>query len=363
VSNAKIFLLTDDALTLQAMAESSYVTEAELQLLLARYCDLLPGDQIDPEEPRRWLFVGREVGVPAGEGEGGWWSLDHLFIDQEAIPTFVECKLASDRRTRREVVAQMLDYAANGTEYWSTDRLRQLAAATAERDGRALDEAVVALIGSGAPDQVEGFWRQVQENLRRGKVRLLFVTDEAPRELRRMTEFLNEQMHETEVLLVEIRQFRGNGGQRVLVPRLIGHRERTRPSSGARTAITSASFMERCSPEARTFLEEVLRDAAENGYQIQWGSAGFSVRMRGSAGQPSTFAYALPQEFQFYFGKGMPLTEDEARALRHELLALGFFRESGERTLSARLDPQHLQQASAVWGMILRRIAALQGRP
>jgi hypothetical protein len=98
VSNAKIFLLANDALTLHAMAESGYVTELELQQLLARFCDLLPEDQIDPEEPRRWLFVGREVGVPAGQGEGGWWSLDHLFIDQEAIPTFVECKLASDMR-------------------------------------------------------------------------------------------------------------------------------------------------------------------------------------------------------------------------------------------------------------------------
>jgi hypothetical protein len=63
VSNAKIFLLANDALTLHAMAESGYVTELELQQLLARFCDLLPEDQIDPEEPRRWLFVGREVGV------------------------------------------------------------------------------------------------------------------------------------------------------------------------------------------------------------------------------------------------------------------------------------------------------------
>ena len=40
----------------------------------------------------------------------------------------VECKRASDTRTRREVVAQMLDYAANGTQYWPIDRLRQAAA-------------------------------------------------------------------------------------------------------------------------------------------------------------------------------------------------------------------------------------------
>src|SRR4026209_922941 len=105
--------LVGEAGTLAPMQETDYVNEAELQSLLARYCDLLPGDQIDPEEPRRWLFIGREVGVPGGEGEADWLSLDHLFLDQDAIPTFVECKRASDTRARREVVAQMLDYAAN----------------------------------------------------------------------------------------------------------------------------------------------------------------------------------------------------------------------------------------------------------
>ena len=297
--------------------------------------------------------------MPAGEGEGGWWSLDHLFIDQEAIPTFVECKLASDRRTRREVVAQMLDYAANGTVYWSADRLRQVATATAEREGRSLDQTVATLIGRDSPDQIESFWLEVHENLQKGKVRLLFVTDEAPRELRRMSEFLNDQMRETEVLLVEIKQFKGEGGQRVLVPRLIGHRERQRLGRGA-TAIGQATFLDRCSPEVRQFFEQVLREAAEQGHYIQWGTAGFSVRLRPASGQLTTFVYAMPQEFQFYFGKELPLSDEEGRALRSDLLALGFFRESGQRTLRANLDQQHLQRASEVWRTILQRMTSLQ---
>ena len=362
MSNAKIFLLANDALTLHPMAESGYVTELELQQLLARYCDLLPGDQIDPEAPRRWLFVGREVGVPAGEGEGGWWSLDHLFLDQDAIPTFVECKLASDRRTRREVVAQMLDYAANGTEYWSTDRLRQIATATSEREGRSLDNAVASLVGNEEADQVEAFWFEVQENLRKGRVRLVFVTDEAPRELRRMTEFLNEQMRETEVLLVEIRQFRGEGGARVLVPRLIGHRERPRVGRAAGTAIDRATFLDRCAADVRTCFELVLREAAEHQFYVQWGTAGFSVRYRTASGQLTTFVYATVDSFDFYFGNGLPVSEDEAQALRAGLLALGFFRESGQRTLSGRLDERNVGQVPEVWRDILNRMAPIRGR-
>src|SRR5688572_15849966 len=67
----------------------------ELQALLADYPDLIPGDQINFEEPRRWMLIARELGVPGVEDGTGRWSLDHLFLDQDGIPTFVECKRAS----------------------------------------------------------------------------------------------------------------------------------------------------------------------------------------------------------------------------------------------------------------------------
>lgn len=40
------------------------------------------------------------------------------------MPTFIEVKRASDTRSRREVVAQMLDYAANGSRFWAPEQLR-----------------------------------------------------------------------------------------------------------------------------------------------------------------------------------------------------------------------------------------------
>ena len=82
----KIYLLQDNG-SLHAMTERSYVTEERLQLLLKDYPDLLAGDQMDEQNPRRWLLVSREVGVPIEEGGGDWMSLDHLFLDQDAIPT------------------------------------------------------------------------------------------------------------------------------------------------------------------------------------------------------------------------------------------------------------------------------------
>src|SRR5207248_11699537 len=103
------------------MTEQPYDTEAVLQELLASYPNLLAGDQMDEAAPRRWLLVSREMGVPAKEEGGDRWSLDHLFLDQDAIPTLIEVKRSSDTRIRREVVGQMLEYAANAVVYWDVE--------------------------------------------------------------------------------------------------------------------------------------------------------------------------------------------------------------------------------------------------
>src|SRR5262245_2968210 len=118
-----IFLIGDDG-SLTEARNAVYSFEAELQKLIADNIHLLPGAQITPDSPRRWLLIKREAGVPSHEGGAGWWSIDHLAVDQDAVPTFIEVKRASDTRVRREVVAQMLDYAANGSLFWVPEQLR-----------------------------------------------------------------------------------------------------------------------------------------------------------------------------------------------------------------------------------------------
>ena len=49
----------------------------------------------------------------------------------------------------------------------------------------------------------------MKTNLQAGKIRLIFVADVIPSELRRIVEFLNQQMDPGEVLAVEIRQYAG----------------------------------------------------------------------------------------------------------------------------------------------------------
>jgi hypothetical protein len=118
-----IYLIQDSG-QLVEMKEQAYDSEAFLQELLEKYPSLLAGEQIDSDAPRRWLFLSREMAVPSEEDGASRWAIDHLFLDQDAIPTLVEVKRSSDTRIRREVVGQMLDYAANAVVYWPVDTIR-----------------------------------------------------------------------------------------------------------------------------------------------------------------------------------------------------------------------------------------------
>ncbi len=242
----KIYLRQPDG-SLRSMSEAPFDNEDLLQKLLADYPDLLAGEDMEGSEPRRWVLVARELGVPDEAGAADRWSLDHLFLDQDGVPTLVEVKRSTDTRIRREVVGQMLDYAANAVSYWPPDLLR-----TAFEEGcgaRNLDPAatLAQLLARDADDEgVTTFWEQVKTNLQAGRVRLVFLADRIPPELRSVVEFLNEHMDPTEVLAVEVRQYVGEGLQS-LVPRLIGQTiaAQQKKGTGSRAARQwdEASFM------------------------------------------------------------------------------------------------------------------------
>lgn len=198
--------------------ESNYDSEVVLQKLLAEYPNLLSGSQIDPDNPRRWLLISREMSIPQEEGPSSFF-VDHLFLDQDAIPTLVEVKRSSDIRIRREVIGQMLDYAANAPQNWPLDTIIAKFEAYCESHEEDTAEILANFLGDDISS--DEFWQMAATNLRDGKLRLLFVADEIPIELQRVVEFLNEQMTRTEVLAVEIKQYAGDE-LKTLIPRVIG---------------------------------------------------------------------------------------------------------------------------------------------
>jgi hypothetical protein len=176
-----IFLIQDNGQLIE-MTEREYDSEDLLQELLAKYPSLISGEQIDSESPRRWLLISREISLPSQEDGAGRWSVDHLFLDQDAIPTLIEVKRSSDTRIRREVVGQMLDYAANAVVYWPIESIRAQFEANSQAHGLDPEQRLSEFVGLDSDS--EQFWQKAKTNRQAGKVRMIFIADEIPTELR-----------------------------------------------------------------------------------------------------------------------------------------------------------------------------------
>ena len=214
-----IYLIKENQ-SLKQIIQSDFEKERDFQQLLIDYPALLTGDEFSADEPRRWVLISDEMPIAEDEYTKRTWSLDHLFIDQDGIPTLVEVKRSCDSRLRREVAGQMLDYASNAYVYWTLDRLKACYEKSAMKHGFNGEEELLKLLNDENED-LEEFWNLVEKNLQSGNIRLVFVADMIPLELQRIIEFMNEQMDPAQVLGVELRKF-VTGNEHILVPRVVG---------------------------------------------------------------------------------------------------------------------------------------------
>ena len=281
---------------LEPLEEKPFSTEDELQALIAEHPELLDGEQIRPGDPRRWILISREKGIAETSDAAARWAIDHLMIDQDAVPTLAEVKRGSNPEIRRTIVGQMLEYAAHAAQTWTADELRRTFEKSTNERGLDPSHELATLLQADGEADADRFWRDVSTNLAARRLRLLFVADDIPDPLERVVEFLNGQMPGIEVLAVEIKQFRGKSTQ-TLVPRVIG---RTAAASGTargtRLLLTRESFLDGfVSDEARSVASRLLDVAQESGGTLQWGSSSVSVRMSCSVWrQPITIAWLYP---------------------------------------------------------------------
>jgi hypothetical protein len=200
-----------------------------------------------------------------------------VYLDQDGMPTLVEVKRSSDTRLRREVVGQLLDYAANAVAHWPASEIRnrfESRCAEAELDP---DEEIERFLDDDELDAA-WFWERVKTNLQARKVRMLFAADRIPRELRRIIEFLNEQMDPAEVLGLELKHHAG-GGVRVLVPEVIGRTEaassrkgmESRPSRQWDRETLLEDIEERHGSESRESVAEFLGWCDKLDYEFAYG--------------------------------------------------------------------------------------------
>ncbi|WP_159802747.1 hypothetical protein [Arthrobacter zhaoguopingii] len=100
-------------------------------------------------------------------------------VDQAGGLTIVECKLASNRQVRREIIGQMFDYAS---AFWrmSMDEFEER---WFKRTGKSLTDSMVSV--------EPGFATAVAANLSEGRFNIVLAVDAINTDLKRIVEYLN----------------------------------------------------------------------------------------------------------------------------------------------------------------------------
>ena len=320
---------------LEPLEEERFETEALLQELIGQHPELLAGEQMRPGDPLRWILIRREMPV-AG------WAVDHLLLDQDARPTLVEVKRGSNREIRRNIVGQMLDYAATAAGVWSGGGLRRaFEQNAASRGADPLIELKELLKPRGETEPADGadfddladeFWEKATTNLEANRLRLLFVADEIPAELERVVKFLNEQTRDNlEVLGVEVKQYPGQFGD-ALVSRVIGQIDPLRnaasgTTAGQRRSMSVDEFLGAFGPDVQPAAAKLINDAQNAGANITGSPGGIRI-----GGRSPVYRYPINiaqfycptdnDEGQFTFRVGQGFDIPEVRAFLSDWIAM-----------------------------------------
>ena len=216
-----------------------------------------------PGDPLRWILIKSQMAI-----EG--WAIDLLLIDQESRPTLVEVKRGSNRELRREVVGQMLDYAAQAASIWANGGMRRAfeegIRGTVDNPDDMLSERFQSDDDERDPaDFADAFWDSAETYLAANRLRLLFVADEIPHGLERVVKFLNEHTRDNlEVLAVEVKQYPGQFGD-ALVSRVIGHVDAMvdNPPKSSNRRLTDGEFLARFRPDVSDAIKSMMTSAVE----------------------------------------------------------------------------------------------------
>ena len=144
--------------------------------------------------------------------------MDNLFVSPNGRLTLVECKLWRNQQARREVVAQILDYAKEITT-WSYSELQKNINNRTGMSGNHLFK----LVQGRYPDiRVSDFIDDVETALRQGKFMLLIVGDGIKADVKALTELIDRQSTAAFTFgMVEVAMYQAPDSSILVQPRLL----------------------------------------------------------------------------------------------------------------------------------------------
>ena len=116
MNKGRIYIRSYGKEGVEPLDEEAFDLETDLQKLIADNLNLLGEKNLTTGKFHQWLLLTREKGIAVDSSAGSRWFLDHLLVDQDAIPTLVEVKRGDNPEVRRKVVGR-------GAKCWNTQRM------------------------------------------------------------------------------------------------------------------------------------------------------------------------------------------------------------------------------------------------
>ena len=196
----------------EPMKDAAFSREDELQRLLwSDSADLIPADSSLDESH---VVYAREMATTSGP-------IDLVGIGSGGSITVMECKLARNQQIKREVVGQVLDYAAS---LWGVD-IDSLAGAFKASHGSDPFEALRNMTDAGGTSFDELACRaEVARRLADGDFRLVIAVDQIDADLRKIIKYVNSRAGSEgglKLVALEFRRYEAGIAQ-LIVPETYG---------------------------------------------------------------------------------------------------------------------------------------------
>lgn len=191
--------------------------ESWIQNIIINHPEVLPTGDFIEKVYSNPILIGKEISPKAGS------SIDGLFITPNGFPVIVETKLWRSPEAKREVVAQIIDYAMALT-HLSFGDLDSKVKNLKDSRGRGIIELMEEKIKLSDVEKKE-LRDKIGKNMRTGNMLLLIVGDGIREEVRQLTEDLQKYAHlQFTLALVELQIYK-TGKEQLIVPRIV---ERTK---------------------------------------------------------------------------------------------------------------------------------------
>jgi hypothetical protein len=306
----KILMREDKNNKWELVESNAYAAENELQELLATSPDVISMDEIRPGAGPLVAAV-REFSLPVGY-------IDILAFTTRGDIAIVECKLAKNTQAKREVIGQILDYAAHLWDMTYEELDQQIQSKT----NSTLADLVLAQSGEIEWDE-ETFRANIRSALETGNFILTIAVNEINEELNKIVRYVNSAGTPAfSFAALEMRRFHKSKIE-MLVPHVFGPTHST-----AKPRITTRKWDEQAFfealvedfPDAEVVGRTILDWARSRKMRISWGEGNVhgsfvpSIQHKGLDHQLfAVYTYGVLETYFARYAKKPPFQKEERR--------------------------------------------------